>query len=160
MQNKFIQLLKALWRRIVAGLTGLLMLIVPGGDRTVVRYMLRGFGGVVAGAVLLSLLLLIPWTGSGAMVSLNGLILLLVVLGGFSLLVGWLLGILRPRDCPDCARPMGTPTFSGHGVIPDYGCDDCDKDFTVRDLASRHPDERRQEARRLLSKYRHGSSRA
>lgn len=145
MQGKFIGQIRAAYQRLSNGTTGVLMFLVPGGDRTTVRLMLFS-GKIAAGLILLfTFIALLPWTGTGSYVSLTGLICVTLILGGLSLMVGWGYGVLRERNCPVCDRSMGIAIISEH-QLPYYYCADCDTEFTIQSVIEPDWEARRVEA--------------
>jgi len=146
--------LRAAYQRLSTGTTGAMMLLVPGGDRTTIGWM--RFSAKIAMSLVLAftVLALLPWTGTGSHVSLIGLCCVTLILGGFSLVVGWGLGILRNRDCPACGQAMGNAIVSEHR-LPYYDCAVCDAEFPVASLIAPEHEERRREALQLISECLH-----
>ncbi|WP_339909165.1 hypothetical protein [Symmachiella dynata] len=154
MQSSVSSQLRAAYHRLKTGTTGAMMLLVPGGDRTTIGWM--WFSAKIAMSLVLAFTVfaLLPWTGTGSHVSLAGLCYVTLILGGFSLVVGWGLGILRNRDCPACRQAMGNAIVSEYR-LPYYHCAECDTEFPVTALIAPEREERRREARQLIDQCRH-----
>ncbi len=143
--------IRAAYDRLVTGTVGVFMLLVPGGDRTTIGWMLFSVK-VAAGLIsMFTLIALLPWTGTGSYVSLTGLACVTLILGGTSLIVGWGLGILRDRNCPACHRPMGQ-AIVGEQWLPFYHCEDCDLEIPVSAFLEPERDNRRREAQQLIGR--------